>query len=469
MPSDNKEKLPRSLGVYTLTEQLGHGAYSDFYFATQSHVERGVVLESLRADSSEDVRDYFLQTVRTRGMAQLPHISQVLESRIAGDNWFLTYERPEGITLDRMIAEGDSLSTAQACALLIAAAEMYLSAEQLNIAMDSLQPHVIFIHRDASVCFLSPVLPGEAQQEQRPTLMSALAAAISPVLPRNVPGQGRVAMLVQWLTEGYEGQFLTWEAVRSAAEEIRQHTAPVLTRSSVKNLNSRSVTRQVREKVQRRRLRRNVLQIAAAAAVVVLMGVGGLLLAPSEGEQLPACEGNIIHIRSDQGPLRVYARPVSILEYQKFLAVYDDYNATNQFRRAAINKGVPAEHASHVPAEWQQQLQAIDSGKEWQGCRLTPHSPVRGISYWDALAYANFRGAVLPDEAALRVARLHGKPGDLPEEWTGTTRPADCVYEQGVIVLPATGRDWCSIEPDRAARSLQRGFRIAYPTTIQPD
>ena len=463
------EKLPRRLGVYTLTEKLGCGAYSDFYFATQSHVERGVVLEALRAGSGEDVREYFLHTVRSRGETQLPHISRVLESRNVGESWFLTYERPEGTILTQMIGEGSSLSTAQACALISAAAKMYMNAEQKNIAMDCLQPHAMFICRDDSACFLSPILPGEAQEEQRPAFMRALAAAISPILPSNVPGQGRVATLVRWLAEGYEGQFLTWDSVCSIADEIRRHTAPVLTRSSVKNLNSRSVTRQVREKVERRRQRRNVLQITAAAAAVVLMGAGGLLLAPSEGEQLPASEGNSVYVRSEQGPQRVYARPVSILEYQKFLAVYDDYNATNQFRRAAINKGVPAECASHVPAEWQQQLQAIDRGEEWQGHKLTPHSPVRGISYWDALAYANFRGAVLPDEAALRVARLHGKPGDLPEEWTGTIRPADAVYEQGVIVLPATGSDWAAVETDRAVRSLQRGFRIAYPSTIQPD
>lgn len=470
MSEPDFENLPTRLGVYTLTELLGRGEFTDLYLARQSHVERGVVVQVLCPGADRATTDYFLHVVRARGAAELPGISQVLEAKMAGNIWFLTHERPVGENLAQLAAAGVRLTTAQACTVIATVARMYADAARQNLAMEPLPPHSIYVKGDDRACVLSPVLCGESDPAATGAHMQALADALQPILPRDVPGQGRVATLVQWIEQGYEGQYLDWEAIAATADEINIQTAPLLTRSAVQNLSSGNVGRQVRQKQARRRLRRRILYLGAAALFVVLMGCAGALLLSGEGELLPERSGRFLYVQAEQGPRRVLLRPVSILEYQRFLNVYEDPSATNQFRRAAINEGVPDDCGNHTPVEWQQQLEAVDSGKPWHGEKITSRTPVRGVSYWDALAYANFRGAELPSAAVLSAAREQAdSDSPLPEEWTTTTRPADMLYAEGQVLLPATGNKGPVIEPDRAARNVQRGFRILLPVSTDKD
>lgn len=467
MSEPDFENLPTRLGVYTLTELLGHDALTDLYLARQRHVERGVVVQVLRPGADKAATDYFLKTVRTRGLVTLPGISHVLESKNVGNVWFLTHERPGGHNLAQMAAAEERLGSAQTCAVIETVARMYAAAEEKNIAMEGLEPHSIYVRDDNTVRVLSPVICGEHNPETAVAHMQALAAAIRLVQPINVPGQGRVATLLQWMEQGYDGHYLSWSAISTTAEQIRTQTAPLLNPDAVENIGTDSVGRRVRLKQAMRRQRRRLLALLGAALFVVLMGVAGAMLSPDAVEPLPAVSGRYLYVKAEQGERRVMLRPVTIREYQRFLNVYEDPSATNQFRRAAINKGVPADFTSHTPAEWQQQLQAVDSGEPWHGNRLTPRSPVCGVSYWDALAYANFQGGELPSAAVVATAREHAAGNNsLPEEWSTTVRQGDMLYAEGVEVLPATGCNWSIVEPNKAARNVNRGFRILLPVPV---
>ena len=469
MSAPDFENLPTRLGEYTLTELLGRDTLTNLYLATQSHVERGVVLQVLHPDSPQQAVDYFLQAARARGMATLPGVSQVLESRLTGDVWFIAHERPRGRHLAELAQEGQSLSTHQACAIISAVAAMCLAAQQQNIALEPSLAYTIFVDKKNKVSILSPVLPGEYMPEQCVACMQNLADVLLPILPRNVPGQGRVATLVQWIREGYEGSYLDWKTISATADEIKQQTSPKLTRSSVENLNSQAVIRQVKEKEARRTRRRGLMLLALAVVGVICMGVAGALWLHFDRDALPPREGNFVYVQAEQEPLRVLARPISIIEYQRFLNRYEDPNALNEARRERINAGVPADCANHTPAEWQEQLRAVDSGEEWHGEKLTSRSPVRGISYWDALAYANYVDAVLPSAAVLETVREHVAAENLPEEWTTSGAESDKMYMAGTVVLTASPSTHPIVEPNRATRSVKRGFRIAFPASRKED
>lgn len=463
MSAPDFENLPTRLGVYKLTELLGRDNLTNFYMANQSHVERGVVLQVLHPNSSQEAVDYFLQAARARGMATLPGVSQVLESRLTGDVWYIAHERPRGRHLAQFAEEGQTLSTNQACAVISAVAAMCLAAQQQNIALEPSLAYTIFVDKKNRVSILSPVLPGEYMPEQCVACMQNLADVLQPIMPRNVAGQGRVATLVQWIREGFEGEYLDWKTIAATAQEIQRQTAPVLTRAAVENLNSQTVIRQVKEKEEQRKHRRNMLLLAVAALLVICMGVAGGLWLHFEQDALPPREGNFVYVQTEQGPRRVLSRPISIIEYQRFLNRYEDPNALNEARRERINAGVPEDCANHTPAEWQEQLRAVDSGEEWHGEKLTSRSPVRGISYWDALAYANYVEATLPSAAVLEAVREHVEAENLPEEWTTTVTASDKLYMAGTVVLTASPASHPIVEPNRATRSVKRGFRITLP------
>lgn len=473
MAQPDFNNLPTRLGVYTLIERLGHHELTDLYLATQTHMERGVVVQVLHPESDKQAVDYFLRMVRAKGAAELPRVSRVLESMMSGNIWFLTQEQPVGRSLAQMARDEVRLSTRQACAIISAAAELYTAAETRGYDTEPLGADSIFIHGEGDVHFLSPVVPGQfdpaKQAERLPAQMQALADALEPVLPQNVPGQTRVATLVQWLREGYEGSYMEWQSVGSTAAIINEQTAPVLSRSSVENLNSRVVTQQIKQKRAQRKMKRLILTIGISMLAIILMACVGVLLAPAEVKPLPYNAGGYVYIECGSSQYRVSGRPVSIGDYHKFLVKYEDANSMHERKRALINKGIPEQYTNHTPAEWEEQLQAASANGLWRGRRLNPESPVCGVSYWDALAYANYVGAQLPSAQLLSGAREVAGKENLPEEWCTGERQAISVYEGGTLVLPPTGREWPSVVPDRAVRDVNRGFRLVYPVSANKE
>jgi hypothetical protein len=113
------------------------------------------------------------------------------------------------------------------------------------------------------------------------------------------------------------------------------------------------------------------------------------------------------------------------------------------------------------------EVQAAANGAEWQGEVLSASSPVRGVSYWDALAYANFVKGRLVSAPLLEAVRYEVADESVPEEWTTTQVPASSVYAAGYVVLPPAGSP--IVEPAPTARRVSRGFRVAFPVSTQSD
>lgn len=470
MPPDFHQ-LPTRLGVYTLTRHLGRRAWTDLYLATQSHVERGVVVEVLRPECNQQETDLFLHTARARAAAQLPHVSQVYETMVSHDIWYLTLERPKGKSLSQLAAAGERLQNVQqACSIIIAAAELYQAAAEQNIAADGLAGESIFIKGKDEISFLSPVLPGPHAEELVPTQMETLAASLEAVLPANVPGQNRIATLLNWMREGYEGQKLEWRAIASTANLICEQLTPVLEKSLPTqriNLSAGSIKRQAQ------RNRRKTLRLLGVSAIALIgvaaIGGLGLLFAPKDVPELPPAFGNYVACQHGQGTARMLARPVSISEYQKFLAVLDNDKAMTPQRRSSINKDIPENKQRYTPLDWDAQLQAAERGKKWNGEKLSPHSPVRGVSYWDALAYANYKQGAIPTAEQLQAVRQESGIPEKTEEWTASIIQAAPLYTAGRFILPSAGKANPTIEPDPAARRPNYGFRILIPDSPLSD
>lgn len=468
--STDFSSLPARLGVYTLTRLHGRHQWTDLYFATQSHVERGVVVEVLRPGCNQQETDLFLQTARARVVAQLPHVSHVYESMVSHDVWYLTLERPKGKSLSQMEEAGERLQTTQqACAIIMAAAELYQTAAQQNIGAGGLEKDSVFIKGKDEIAFLSPVLPTPHSEELVPLQMESLATALAPLLPVNVPGQNRISTLINWMIEGYEGQKLEWRAIASTARLICEQLSSILEKSLPTrriNLSAASIKRQAQR--NRRRALRYAGIGAVAVACAAAIGSLGLLFVPKEGPSLSPVSGKYVACQHGGGMACTTTSPVSIGEYQVFLAALARDKEMTPRKRAAINKGIPENKQSYVPLEWDGQLKAAERGRKWHGEKLSINSPVRGVSYWDALAYAHFRKGELPSAELLQAVRQETGVPEKTEEWTASSSQAPPLYGKGWLVLPSAGKANPAIEPDPAKRLPQRGFRIIVPNADLP-
>ena len=76
----------------------------------------------------------------------------------------------------------------------------------------------------------------------------------------------------------------------------------------------------------------------------------------------------------------------------------------------------PAEKTSHIPKDWAALVEAARTKGTWQEHPVTLDSPVVGVDWWDAAAYAEWNRARLPtqEEWFAALCKSVKQPADLP-------------------------------------------------------
>ena len=442
-------ELPRPLGVYTLTRLLELRENTALYVAQQSHVERDVVLEVLNPGVSHDEEVAFLAQARLRvASSELPHVAHVFESLRAEGIWFLTQELPQGTSLAETAACGQSLSVPHICRVIAAAADMYTPCHQAELSAMPLAASSIFIEPDGDVHFLSPLVEGEPIPPA--AQMSALAHALWPLVPQEKePGLGRAVTLLQWLTEGYEGQLLEWFTLGDTARGILEQ----LQSEQQNTPQQRSLGDILGNKRTLRKLRRKTahwgLWIGGSAAIILGMSSLGTLYGMADPVRIPAGNETAFLCRDGSRHERVNRHPVSVAEYEAFLR---EYQAMDDTGREHLLAGIPVQDADPTPHNWMEQVNRDDPG-----------APVTGVSYWQAHMYARQHGGSIPTAAQLQTVMGAGAPA-CDYEWSSTSDPTPLpgIYADGAAILidsqsrpfPVESRTW---------QHPGCGFRISIP------
>lgn len=451
-------QLPYPLGGYTLTRFLAADGEIELYEATQSQVERDVILRILIPGTGRDREAAFLQRARLcAATEELPHTSRVVESLRADGMWFLAEERPSGYSLTDLQTLGHMLTASQVCRIIETVADIYALCEEAELRAGVPQPTGIYLNANNRVCLLSP-LAGEAADKI--ATRKALAACIRPMRPVGVDGEQRILTLLQWLETGYEdGAPVDWSTFRETCSDIRRQlegdvaaqpaAAPTLTLARFRRRKKRTI----------RTIGRIVALSAAAAVLVAGIAATGMLFPMGEQMTLPAAYNGLLTLKRHGITQRIMLRPVSIADYEQFLLALQSMPAD---RLQEINKDIPEEYADHLPVEWEQLITA--AGKQENDA----HSrPVVRVNYWDALAYARYvgGGAALPDAAQLQVAQQHGGESGLLE-WSATVTGENpmTLYPEDTPLLVKMDRSGRPVPADNAAmRTPEIGFRLIFP------
>ena len=461
-------ELPLSLGAYTLTHFLGKREHSEIYSAQQEHVDRQVLIEVLRPDADQATISQFLKTARARVNAKLPGVAQVFESMISDGTWYITQEKPGGLNLETLYRQGAQLTPIQVCTILDAVSQLYIACTKAKLQAGSLSRTDIFLTqgKNSSVRFLSPIYDNEERHITQAELMQKLAEALAPLLPSNVAGQTRIATLMQWVRDGYDGEHLDWTAVSATALMIEEQLSPVLSTTTPAGAEKATVGRLQRTQLKKKRERKHRFHLLVQTLLfMILCGAIGGILAPTEPKALSPIVGEHILCTPENGHPSswISKSPVSIIQYQRFLA---HYASAPTSELARINRGLPDTSLNFTPDQWQEQLHAAANKSTWQGRQLTEDSPVCGVSYWCALAYANYCRGSLP--SLREISTVQEKIGSSRiQEWTSDTQAANVALSTCHLVLAADSKKIIK-EKDPTAKNASRGFRIALPTPPAP-
>ena len=485
----------RHLGEYRLKKLLSETPISRLWLAEQVSVARSVLVDELCDERS---RDSFLADVRAKAAVDHPLIGSVYEAVAEPGICFSAHELLPGITLTARQKADELFLPARLALILRRISEAHLQHETLHQATSPLGLQDVYLDEHGVIRLTNLAVAGrrEAEQSQRDILH--LGAALVPLVATGQPGATRMSTLFAWMRgEGLE-EPLTWGQTRDFCLQIEHQLAGPLSLMTPAQGGARTTSQQ---------------PIAWIAGVTGLTLVGILIFAiklrpplppPPPRASLPAAvtipAGSHPTADGSQQTLpsfRISAHEITVGQYAEFL---DTLGILAKDQRGDIYDlaSQPKGKTSHTPTDWPMFLAAAKANGAWQDQPVTLDSPVVGVDWWDATAYAEWRKGHLPtqDEWFAALSTELETPASLPpssfapvttttadrtppgllgmagsvSEWTAqpAANPANPLGEKFWIIIGgsylksgsnALSREWVT---DRSLRRPDLGFRVVF-------
>ncbi|MEN9469702.1 MAG: hypothetical protein RL630_1435, partial [Verrucomicrobiota bacterium] len=387
-------------GNFHVREKLGEQNGVEIFRARKTHSGHQVMLHVLIQENPPRQRKgaAFLDEAQAKMRRIHPRILEVLETGIAEGREYFTTPFLGGDTLESILAHGGTIDASSALQILGLVAEVFGECDRKHIPLGPLTSSAILLPKNALPRLANLALTGEGPAPNPSLSMQTLGRLILEALD-STPASESARRVALRLTDA-ETNPLSWEELENLScpappQPPPTRTAPPPTPPPPKKHIS--------------------TPIIAGSLLVVSAAVGlWFFMRPSTIEVQVPDLGALVEIPA--GPFDFQGQPaslpafyiskyeVTIAEYQKFLEDLERHPE----KSAEIAHPFQPSGKSHVPKGWADQTQvtpptpgyfkrAIREG-QYLGAPLTPDSPVFGVDWFDAYAYAKWAGRRLPTE-----------------------------------------------------------------------
>ena len=421
------------VGDYRVQQLIGEGSWGRVYLALQLSVNRRVgmeVLDPARA-GNDGVRGQFLAHARAKAAVQHPFIMSVFETDEHNGLAFYTHEFLDGASMEDLIAKGQVLDEKTALHVLKVAGEalQYLWSHNIShapIEAGSLRLGGDNIARMANIAAANPD-PSVTVESELLTVGTILRR-----LTREESISPGFRMLLGRMTGG-PNPVNGWPAVLQAVKALEPKVIPV---EAAKMKAADAAAMRAVEAARRSKKRGIIINICTLTALLALLGFVIWKYAISNARrldmqvQIPV--GRYM-VGSPQegtnatlGKFEIDKYEVSIGEYAKFI-VWCEQNAAREHefdhprgdrKTPHVNQDVKALILNATVRGGRVFKHAANPAQklgEDPGAEVDLNSPMVAVTFWDAYAYAQWRG---------KIADKDGIPRDLPteEEWEAAAR-----------------------------------------------
>lgn len=388
------------LGTYQLHRKIADGRLGTVYAGLQTSINRSVALEVLDSDKAEDqaIRNRFIADARAKAQVQHPSILAVYEAGEAESRVFYAHEFVDGRTLAELKTAGVRLKEPVALKIMRVTADGLAYFNNQNIPHHELDASSIYLGADGEPRLsnlATQVTDGQLSPEEE---IQAFGRIMLSVLPS-------VQSLSQGLREllkhcVQQPQVLkTWGEVLQAIKAIEPKVIPVeAAKISAQDRAAIAAVEQMR-KQQKRRL---IYNVASAVVALGLLGaIGFYFFATNErslDEQVQIPAGEFVFGNGEKKTLPDFwidKYEVTYGQYAKFVRFLQEhptqeYDSPLQPRsKASVN---------HIPPHWEIFYRNAVAGKAAHSTPIDLNCPMMEVDYWDAFAYAKWKGRELPTE-----------------------------------------------------------------------
>ncbi len=411
----------RALGKFDIREKLGERDGVEIYHARQTNIGRLATLHVLSAAHSADPERSAVFVEDAKAMARLSHnrVQSIHEASEAEGRRYYSCDFLGDCSLETLLSRGEKISPSKALEILCLAADVFDYCEKRRIALRPLTASAVLLPQNAlpRLANLATAGPGETPSAQ----MKALGALILDALEAS-PDSEAVRGIAARLIEA-DANPVAWEEIETLATTAITHSPPVQVAASDP---SPSLDRASAPKNGKR------VWLGAAASLAIVAAIGAtVFLLPARPEIEVKDLGTLVEIPGGdfdfQGKTTnlptfyISKYEVTIEEYQRFLEDLEKHPE----KAAAIAHPDQPPGKSHVPKGWADRTEiqppmpgyhkrALSEG-QYLGAALTPDSPVFGVDWFDAHAYAKWAGRRLPTEREWEKAARG--PGSSRHPW----------------------------------------------------
>ena len=429
------------LGDYRLVELIFESSVTRTYHAEQLSMDRVVLLERIKAgiELAPEVVENFLADVRAKAAVDHPGIGSVYEGVHDDEAVYYTRELLTGDDLEELHNGDQTFAPATIATFLrqVASAMDYYQTRQ--IATLALEPRHLVLGEHAVLRMANLAIAEASDQVVESPDCFLIADLFLDLLQRGAPGATRTSKLLTMMT-GEHGTSLTWEQV--------EHTARKLEKELSEGAKVASLDRAMSKPWAGGRIKALVGMLTIGVMVAAL-GAGGFFLITRKARpkardlsamvEVPA--GSYQTHGGKAGELKRFwidAHEVSIAEYAEFMEALAGLPEGK--RSAYDDPSQPAIKLDHDPDQWTLMYRAARTGKTLDGLALDLNHAVTGIDWWDAQAYANWKGGRLPTQEEWLAAAGDGilAPSD---RGAVDELPGD-VTAQGVYGLAGNVAEW---------------------------
>ncbi len=404
------------LGNYVIKERLYVEKDSETYLALQQSVKREVALVLLKPELLNDATavEGFLERSRVKASITHPRIAPLYEAQKLEGWMYYTREMPHGRSLEKLIATCVKFKEKTLADVIAGVSEAMSLAVLRGHHYRMPTARDIFVDEEQQASIVNVIRPqtGKSRDYGSDT--------------------GRFLMMLRALCEGQRArhmletlarQKLDWETLNRRAVNMQEQNRQA-------SLMKRADTKEAHEIVAARSAGKSVsalawvgLALALIGSIIVFKyrGADSRPVKPLTEEMVAVPAGEFIFQRNGNRTLSKFwidKYEVTISQYDEFLKALD---ADPRRAFAWDDPLQPASKKTHKPAKWVEIYAAALSGGVVDAQRVDVNCPVVMVDWWDAAAYAKWKGRRLPTE----------------EEWERAARGTDGrAYPWGNVAMP---------------------------------
>lgn len=399
------------LGHYQILNRLYSETEAETYRAIQHTVQRPVGLVLLKPHLLADanaVRE-FKERERVKAQIEHPRIAPLYEAGEANGWHYYTREIPPGRSLEDIAAAGELFGERVLVDVLYRVAEAMSYAVEEGYNYRTLTLRDIYVDAEHQASVVNIFRPPTALPRDQKADVRSLLEGLFPFAT-----QGKARGLLHDLDQ----EPRDWAGLFAALEDIRSDMSErsLLRRAEVEDI--------AVAPPPSRRWMIAIVMVVALGLVAWLGGLSGKRPAPSAsdslaGEWVAVPAGPFIYQKNETVNLTAFwigKHEVTIGQYAAFLEAL-----VKTPSKAFDDDNQPATKTSHVPAGWQDYHAAAKAGGLFNNEVLTLNSPVSGVDYWDAVAFAKWSGKRLPTEQEWEKAARGTKGNFFP--WGNNPKP----------------------------------------------